>query len=89
MGALRLATVSHERLRGCVVLNHRPDVLTVEEVAERLRCSKALVYLAIRGKVRGVSPLPALRLGRRKLVRLVSLEKWMQENDTALQPARE
>jgi excisionase family DNA binding protein len=57
------------------------DVLTAEEVAKELRCSKPHVYNAIRGTVRGVSPLPAISLGRRKLVRRSSLEQWKRANE--------
>jgi hypothetical protein len=46
---------------------HR-DVLTISEVAANLRCSKAHVYNAINGRVTGVSALPAIAMGRRKLV---------------------
>jgi hypothetical protein len=45
------------------------DILTVAEVAVELRCSKAHVYNAIAGKVDGVGPLPAISMGRRRLVR--------------------
>lgn len=44
------------------------DILTVSEVAVELRCSKAHVFNAINGKVAGVSPLPAIHMGRRKLI---------------------
>ena len=57
------------------------DVLTVPEVARDLRCSKAHVYKAILGKVHGVSPLPAISMGRRRLVRRSSLEAWKRENE--------
>ena len=52
------------------------DILTVAEVATELRCSKAHVYNAINGRVAGVSRLPAISMGRRKLVRRSSLEAW-------------
>jgi len=42
------------------------EVITVSEVAAELRCSKAHVYNAINGKVRGVSRLPAITMGRRE-----------------------
>jgi excisionase family DNA binding protein len=58
-----------------------PEVLTVTEVALRLRCSKAHVCNAINGKVRGVTPLPAISMGRRKLVRRATLEAWLSVND--------
>jgi hypothetical protein len=44
------------------------DVLTIAEVALDLRCSKAHVYNAVNGKVSGVSVLPAIKMGRRKLI---------------------
>ena len=58
-----------------------PEVLTVAEVAIRLRCSKAHVCNAINGKVRGVTPLPAISMGRRKLVRRAAFEAWLAENE--------
>jgi excisionase family DNA binding protein len=57
------------------------DILTVAEVAAELRCSKAHVYNAIAGKVSGVSPLPAILMGRRKLVRRAALEQWKTTNE--------
>jgi excisionase family DNA binding protein len=56
-------------------------VLNVTEVAKLLHCSKAHVCNAINGKVRGVTPLPAISMGRRKLVRRQSLEAWLSQND--------
>lgn len=58
-------------------------VLTVREVATELRCSKAHVYKIIRGSVSGLSPLPALGLGRRRLVRRSTLEQWVAANERA------
>jgi excisionase family DNA binding protein len=57
------------------------DVLTVPEVADELRCSKAHVHNLINGKVRGARPLPALRLGRRRVVRRAGLEDWIKSNE--------
>ena len=57
------------------------DVLTVPEVAEELRCSKAHVHNLINGKVSGARPLPSLRLGRRRLVRRTSFEAWLVTNE--------
>ena len=39
-------------------------VLTIPEVAAELRCSKAHVYNVINGRVKGVSSLPAIVMGR-------------------------
>jgi excisionase family DNA binding protein len=59
----------------------RDLVLTVSEVASELRCSKAHVYKTINGVVPRVSRLPAISMGRRKLVRRSSLEQWKQDNE--------
>ena len=60
------------------------EVLTVAEVAERLRCSKAHVCNAINGKVKGVTRLPAIAMGRRKLVRSETLAAWLEQNDPGI-----
>jgi len=60
-----------------------PDVLKISEVAANLRCSKAHVYNAINGRVSGVTALPAISMGRRKLVRRSTLEAWKQANEKA------
>ena len=57
------------------------EILCVDEVAEDLRCSKAHVYNAINGKIQGVSQLPAICMGRRKLVRRAALEAWKRANE--------
>ena len=57
------------------------EILTVAEVALQLRCSKAHVCNAINGKVKGVTPLPAISMGRRKLVRRATLAAWLLAND--------
>jgi excisionase family DNA binding protein len=59
------------------------EILTVAEVASELRCSRAHVYNAIVGNVAGVSPLPAIAMGRRKLVRRSALEGWKRINESA------
>lgn len=56
-------------------------ILTLEEVARELRCSKAHVCNVIRGRVKNVSPLPAISMGRRKLVLRETLEQWKRENE--------
>jgi excisionase family DNA binding protein len=57
------------------------NVLTVEEVARELRCSKAHVHNLINGKVRGAQPLPCVRVGRRCLVRQSSLTTWIEASE--------
>jgi excisionase family DNA binding protein len=61
----------------------RDEILTAAEVAAELRCSKAHVYNTIAGNVEGVSPLPAISMGRRKLVRRSALEEWKRTNESA------
>lgn len=58
-------------------------VLTVVEVAAELRCSKAHVHNLINGKVLGIPPLPSLRIGRRRIIRLESLRNWLLANERA------
>jgi excisionase family DNA binding protein len=64
------------------------DILTVKEVAEELRCSKALIYQAVRGKL-DAPKLPSIRLGKRVLIRRAVLEHWMQQNDGMMIPSDE
>lgn len=56
-------------------------VLTVIEVAQELRCSKAHVHNLINGKVPGTHALPSIALGRRRLVRRESLQFWIESNE--------
>lgn len=57
------------------------DLLTLGDVAEVLHCSKAHISNVIAGRVRGCSPIPTVRLGRRKLVRRASLALWIDCNE--------
>ena len=69
------------------VLQEKPpkdEILTVSEVAAELRCSKAHVHNAINGKVKGVLPLPAIPMGRRRLVRCSALEQWKRANERCI-----
>ncbi len=56
------------------------EILTIEEVARILHCSKTHVSNVMNGKVPGVPKLTHLPLGRRKLVRRAWLEQWMEAN---------
>ena len=62
------------------------QILSAIEVARELRCSKAHIYNLILGKVEGVSALPIIRLGRRKVIRRSSFEMWKQANESAVPP---
>lgn len=57
------------------------DLLTLAEVAELLHCSKAHVSNVVAGRVPGCSPIPAVRLGRRPLVRRATLFDWILQNE--------
>jgi excisionase family DNA binding protein len=54
------------------------DLLTMEEAASILRCSKAHVSNILNGKVQTLQPLPSLKIGRRTLIRRESLTTWMK-----------
>jgi hypothetical protein len=69
--------------------NNKEEILTINEVAEELCCSKAHVYKTIRGLVPNVRPLPVISMGRRKLVRRSSLEDWIQANEQGSEEANE
>lgn len=56
------------------------EILTMQEVAEILRCSKTHVSNVINGRVPGVPKLTHLSMGRRKLVRRAWLDEWMEAN---------
>ena len=58
-----------------------PAILTLNETAIFLRCSKTHASKLARGQVRGVTPLPAVRLGRRVLVRREELFRWLSAQD--------
>lgn len=59
------------------------DLLTLSEVAELLHVSKAHVSKAVAGLVAGCPAIPAVSLGRRKLVRRASLLSWIERNEHA------
>jgi hypothetical protein len=60
------------------------DLLTMADVAVLLHCSKAHVCKAVAGRVQGCPPIPAVSLGRRKLVRRQSLLAWIETNERSL-----
>ncbi len=64
---------------GVIVSGH--GILTVNEVAAELRCSKAHVHHLIIGTVPGVRPLPSLWLGRRRLVLRASFNAWLKTSE--------
>ena len=56
-------------------------ILTAKEIADELRCSKAQVYRLMNGMVDGLTPLPTLSLGRKRVVMRSSLEAWKLANE--------
>jgi hypothetical protein len=64
------------------------DLLTLAEVARLLHCSKAHICNAVAGRVRGCPPIPAISLGRRKLVRRESLAAWIERNEQSVSDAK-
>jgi hypothetical protein len=64
------------------------DLLTLADVAKLLHCSKAHVCKAVAGLVPGCPPIPAVCLGRRKLVRRATLLLWIETNEQAATPAK-
>ena len=58
------------------------DLLTMAEVAKLLHVSKAHICNAVAGRVKGCPPIPAISLGRRKLVRRESLELWLEQTES-------
>ena len=58
------------------------ELLTIPEVAARLRCSRAHAAKLVAGRVKRAPPLPSLSLGRRKLVRASTLEIWIAQTES-------
>jgi hypothetical protein len=57
----------------------KTKILTLHEVARRLRCSKAHAAKLVKGQVRGVPALAHVSMGRRVVVREEWLDEWMNE----------
>jgi excisionase family DNA binding protein len=55
-------------------------ILTINEVAGILRCSKTHVSHVLAGKVPGIPRLTHIAMGRRKLIRREWLDEWMEAN---------
>jgi hypothetical protein len=59
-------------------------ILTAEEVAQELRCSRTQVYRLLNGLVKDVPKLPYISLGRKKVIRRSSFEDWKQTNESII-----
>jgi Helix-turn-helix domain len=60
------------------MMSDRPPILTLNEAAKFLRCSKAHLSNVVNGKVPSLPPFPCIQIGRRKLVRKESLMRWVE-----------
>src|SRR2546422_5096362 len=60
----------------------RDPILTAAEVALELRCCKAQVHKLINGSVKGISKLPSISIGRKRVIRRSSFENWKQQNES-------
>ncbi len=56
-----------------------PEILTIREAAQLLRCSKAHVSNVLNGRISGIPPIPHVIVGRRKLIRRAALEHWLED----------
>lgn len=61
------------------------EILTVQEVASELRCSKAHVCNVVNGRVKNTPRLPVIRLGRRTLIRRSTLEIWKRASELGVE----
>jgi hypothetical protein len=61
-------------------MENSSEILTINEVAKELRCSKAHVANALLGKIKGLPRLTHMPLGRRKVIRREWLQQWLEAN---------
>lgn len=64
------------------------ELLTMAEVAKLLHVSKAHVCNVVAGRVAGCPALPAVRMGRRLLIRRETLQHWIEQNEAGSIPRR-
>ena len=81
-------TAAHSLIEAPDSVSLRPlcQVMTVPEVAQALRCSKAHVHNLLNGHVRGAKPLPCVKIGRRCLVRRSTLDEWIKASEQCYDP---
>lgn len=53
-------------------------LLTLNEAARELRCSRSLLYKIRRGGIGGLPPLPLFRIGRKTFIRTCQLQAWIR-----------
>ena len=74
-----VVTMTEPRPEPCPVPSEWPHVLTIPEVADILRCSKAHAFHVVNNKVAGLPRFPSLRIGRRVLVRRELFARWLED----------
>jgi excisionase family DNA binding protein len=60
----------------------QPTLLTIAEVAESARVSKAHIERAIAGRLAKTPKLTSIRIGNRVLIRRESLTRWLAALET-------
>jgi hypothetical protein len=58
-------------------------LLTIRDIATILHCSKTHAAKLLDGRVRGAAPLSHIRLGRRKVVRRLTFDRWLQASESS------
>ena len=76
-----MASLDRDSVRKGLSPKDLQDMLTIPEVAQVLRGSKAHVCNLINGKVKNAPRLPAICMGRRKLIRRATLELWKKASE--------
>lgn len=57
------------------------ELLTAKETTQRLHITKGQLSKIVNGKVRGIHPIPHVRIGRRHLFRKDALEQWIMDQE--------
>jgi excisionase family DNA binding protein len=58
-------------------------ILSIDDVAQILDCSRSHVSNLLSGRVPGVPPIPHIRAGRLRRVRREALMEWFRQQETA------
>jgi excisionase family DNA binding protein len=61
-------------------------VLTLEQAARLMQCSKAHLLNVLHGRVSNVPPIPCVRIGRRILLRPEAVQRWLLAVEAPLEP---
>lgn len=90
MAVVCLDPIIHLRYAVCLEKGRLPyleteqdEILDVKGTAKRLHCSPSHVSNILSGKVPGVTPIPHVRAGRKRLIRLTTLTEWFKSQETS------